>query len=196
MWRFTPEKLEKFNQKVNLLTWIEEKNSNVQQYPVRILGSCITGSLQAQEMYKDLGSVIVGSSATTDIVICNNNDCSLNFELRVKQTIEGSSASPLDKNEFCVLELQTDKGAIDARAKFLVKCRIRPTRLVNYQFTVAYKVNYNNEETNDKSSQFENLCYLTVSGVYPKLTITDVKGLGSASGLSKDYLWKILSINE
>lgn len=166
-------------------------------------------------MYKDLGSIIIGGSSTSEIVICNNNDCGLSYELNVKQLIDessnsGSSSKGNDQHsDYCILELDSLKGRIEGRAKHVVRCRIRPTRLVNYQFTVEYKIIYTNEEEDEKRpidldnhnppsppNQFETLCYLSATGVYPKLTITDVKGLGSASNLSKDYLWKILSINE
>jgi hypothetical protein len=40
------------------------------------------------------------------------------------------------------------------------------------------------------------LCYLTANGVFPKLKVIDIKGLGSSSSLSKDYMWKLLSVNE
>lgn len=179
----------------------------MKSFNLRILGACTNGSLQSIEMYKDLGSIIVGNSVSSEIVLYNNNDCNLDFKVYVKQRTEENLASKV-LDDVCVLELETYKGHIQARSKFVIRCRIRPTRVIGYQFTVEYQIHYPNEklenvvtlnDLNDLSSprnQKEILCYLTANGVYPKLTITDIKALGPASNLSKDYLWKLLSINE
>jgi hypothetical protein len=212
LWKFTPDKIDKYNHKMNLVAWID-KNKPPKVYNFRILASCTSGSLQSNEMYKDFGSVIVGSSVSSEIIVLNNNDCYLDFELDVKQSVEesGSSTKMVSTNDLCTLELDKYSGHIEARSKLTIRCRFRPTRLINYQFVIQYKLIYSkqkNESSQSLIEKFENnlesprenhsevLCYLTANGVYPKLKITDIKGLGSASGLSKDYLWKLMSINE
>ena len=205
VWRFAPDKIEKFNSKVNLVSWIEGEKANTSScYSLRILGVCMIGSLQAAEMYKDFGSVVVGSSVTTEIIIINNNDCALDFELFIKQTSDehvGSKAT----NDICVLEFESSIGHVEARSKHVVRCRLRPTRLINYQFTIEYKIIYPNdksavEQINSNQESPRNMreifCYMTANGVYPKLKINDIKCLGAASSLSQDYFWKLLSINQ
>ena len=162
-------------------------------------------------MYKNFGSVVVGSSVTSEITMINNNDCSLNFELFVKQVVEDSVQNRFVDN-ICVLEIEKLVGHVEARSRSQVRCRLRPIRLINYQFIIEYRIVYENEDEREKNeflkspddeninesprNQREILCYMTANGVYPKLNITDIKGLGSVSSLNKDYLWKLLSINE
>jgi hypothetical protein len=179
---------------------------------LRIIGSCTNGSLQALELYKDFGSVVVGGSVTTEITVVNNNDCRLNYELFVKQSVDESVANRF-VDAICVLEIESPIGHVEARSRRQVRVRLRPIRLINYQFVVEYRIVYENEAERDQSeflktsevntisnesprNQKEVLCYMTANGVYPKLNITDIKGLGSVSSLNKDYLWKLLSINE
>lgn len=204
MWKFTPNKIEKYNHKVVLTAWIDdEKTSTLKVYYLRLLGLCTNGSLQSPEMYKDFGNVIVGSSISSEITILNNNDCHLEFELFVKQTVDESLSNNL-ANDLCILELEQMNGHVEARSKLSIRCRLRPTRLINYQFTVEYRIIYPNEkiEQNDATNtdtprdHKEILCYLTANGVFPKLRINDIKSLGSASSLSKDFFWKLLSINQ
>jgi hypothetical protein len=199
-WKFSPIKIEKYNNKVALITWIEgEKSTTLKTYYLRILGACTNGSLNSSEMYKDFGNVIVGSSVSSEISIVNNNDCYLDFELYVKQTVDEGLANSLE-NDLCILELETMNGHIEARSKLSIRCRLRPTRLINYQFTVEYKIIYPNEkkeiQTIENETHKEILCYLSANGVYPKLRINDIKTLGSASNLSKDFFWKLMSINQ
>ncbi len=155
-------------------------------------------------MYKDFGSVIVGSSVSTEVVVINNNDCSLDYELFIKQTSDESLSSKAI-NDICVLEFETPVGHVEARSKQIVRCRLRPTRLINYQFTIEYRIIYPNESTfiNHLNASLESpknarelFCYMSANGVYPKLKINDIKCLGAASSLSQDYFWKLLSINQ
>ncbi len=212
LWKFSPEKIDKYNHKVSLVAWIDRNRQIPRVYSLRLIGSCTNGSLQALEMYKDFGSVIVGSSVTNEITIVNNNDCSLDFELFVKQSTEENLSNRF-LDQICILELEERKGHVEARSRCQIRCRLRPIRLISYQFTIEYKILYENEERpqsvkstkdlsnteNQKDSprnQREILCYMTANGVYPKINITDIKGFGSAASLNKDYLWKLLSISE
>ena len=287
MWRFSPSRLDKNNERVSLVAYAEANKAETRVFSLRLLGSCTAGSLQAAELYKDFGSVIVGNSVSTELLIINNNDCALHFQLYVKQicTDEVSSASyvsvfntlttdsthsstslratsnrqqqklqqqqlqispgnatagttaPGSGNDFCMLELETYKTRVEARSTINIRCRLRPVRLINYQFIIEYRLIYDKqlgdddednggggvngdemdnlgeeEETNGldggngveshltkvmrKSDRRDILCYLTANGVYPKLKVIDIKGLGSSSSLSKDYMWKLLGINE
>jgi cilia- and flagella-associated protein 65 len=155
------------------------------------------------------------------MILINNNDCDLNFELFVRQ--EGSDSSDsFFKNTLCILEFESYSGVVAARSKYIMRCRLRPTKIMNYQFVIEYRIVYPNETTeiqenvidnNEKSDRTDSgthlsstneskndnkevLSYMTLSGVYPKLSIIDVKALGVAANLSKDYLWKLLSLND
>lgn len=203
VWRFAPTKMEKYNHKVVLTSWIDgAKASTLKVYYLRLLGMCTSGSLQAAEMYKDFGNIIVGSSVSSEITILNNNDCNLEFELFVKQTVDESLANSGVGSDFCILELEKTIGQVEARSKLAIRCRLRPTRLVNYQFTVEYRIIYPNErlhdlnDVNTPKDHKEILCHLTANGVYPKLRINDIKTHGAAASLSKDFFWKLLSINQ
>ncbi len=233
-WRFSPDKQEKFNHKMTLVTRIDDSN-HIKTYPLRVLGSCTSGSLHGLEMYKDFGNIIVGSSLSSELVIINNNDCNMDFELFVKQTTDEVNKA---FNNVCVLELEKYAGNVKARSRCVIRCRVRPTKLISYQFTVEYRIVYPNEKkvgeenngggehqnevksdlvqsysdllnknieetaTSGVSSSINNsnkrevLCYMTTNGVYPKLSVTDLKATGAASNLSKDFLWKLLSIKE
>lgn len=192
------------------MTWVGENRSKSQSYNLRLLGTCLTGTLQAQESYKDIGSIVVGSSETFEISLMNSNDCALDYELYVKQTVDENSANKY-REDPCILELSEIKGSIEARSKKAISCRVRPARVISYQFTIEYKIIYPNEiepsdsiltqrsepESTDgaKTTQGDILCYLIANGVYPKLSVTDIKAIGSASNLSKDYLWRLFSID-
>ena len=155
-------------------------------------------------MYKDFGSVIVGSSISSEITIINNNDCPLDYELFIKQTSD-EAMSNKSMTGICVLEIEAPIGQVEARSRQTVRCRLRPTRLITYQFTVEYKIIYPEDKAIENDSAFnptspksvqETLCYMTANGVYPKLKINDIKCVGAASSLSQDYFWKLLSINQ
>ena len=203
MWKFSPENVDKFNHKVALITSIEDENGSIKVFYVRILGSSTNGSLQVMEMYKDFGSITVGSSISAELVLVNHNDCDLDYELFVKQS-GGDSDDIKFSGDILVIELETKAGTIQARSKVNIRCRLRPTRIINYQFTIEYQIVYPNEKVDENAeldsssskSQREVLCYMSANGVYPKLKINDIKAVGSASNLSKDYLWKLLSVNK
>lgn len=181
-------------------------------YPIRVLASCVNGQLKSAQTYKEFGNVIVGSSVTSHITVINNNDCALDFEIFIKQNTDvGVSSKKLD--DLCVLDiLDLDdelneapnsqetarskplRAHIEARSKLNLRCRIRPTRLINYYFTIEYRILYLNETENRNSREV--LCQVSAVGVYPKLNVSDIKAIGSASNLSKDFLWRILSVNE
>ena len=36
---------------------------------------------------------------------------------------------------------------------------------------------------------------MTANGVFPKIRVTDIKAIGSASNLSKDYLWRLFAVD-
>jgi hypothetical protein len=192
-WLFTPKKFEKYNIKARLITWIADNRNKSEVYNLRLLGSCTTGGLQALEIYKDFGSVVVGGSATSEIVLINNNDCALDYDFIVKQTVDDNSANKY-QNDPCILELEETSGNIEARSKKIIPCRIRPARVISYQFLIEYKIIYPNDE--DKiDSPYEVLCQMTANGVFPKIRVTDIKAIGSASNLSKDYLWRLFAVD-
>lgn len=175
LWNFSPDKIDKYNHKIGLIAWIDGHRQTVKSYSVRMLGSCTHGSLQVSEMYKDFGSVIIGSSVSTEIVVINNNDCRLDFELFVKQTVDDVTINK-GTDSICVLELEETIAHVEARSRCTVRCRFRPVRLVNYQFTIEYRIIYPNEKSeflkaesdrDTPKSLKEILCYMTANGVYP-----------------------------
>lgn len=203
LWTFSPNKIDKYNHRINLVAWIDGNRQTFKSYNVRMLGSCTHGSIQAADMYKDFGSVIIGSSISNEIVIINNNDCRLDFELFIKQTTDNVENNNYNNSDICVLELEKSTSYVEARSRCIIRCRFRPVRLVNYQFSIEYKIIYPNEdfefvkaEGDSAKSTKETLCYMTANGVYPKMAIKDIKGLGSVSNITKDYLWKLISVNE
>lgn len=206
MWRFSPDKVDKYNMTCILVSWIEADKKDAQLSKLRALAECTHGSLQSADMYVDFGSVIVGSSVSQEITVINNNDCPLDYELFVKQTSDEDRTC----NELCVLEIEEPVGHVEARSRQIVRCRLRPTKLISYQFTVEYRIIYPNEAEADRNDKRpvsadqnpdtprdvkELLCYMTANGVYPKMKIKDIKCIGSASTLSQDYFWKLLSID-
>ncbi len=206
MWKFKPDKIDKYACKAILLAWIDGQRASATTttYTLRLLGECTYGSLQTAEMYKDFGSVVVGASVTNEIVVINNNDCPLDYELFVRQ----SSGSEEGMNSrLCELELESSSGHVEARSRNVVRCRFRPTRLVSYEFTVEYRIVYAEERASEEGvkavvnpatpkNEREVFCYMTANGVYPKLRVNDIKCLGSASSLSQDYFWRLLSIDQ
>lgn len=190
IWKFTPKILDKFNMKVRLVVSIGDK---IKSLNVRLIGSCTNGTLGVTESYKDLGNVVVGSSETSEITLINNNSCSLDYELFIIQTVDSDSANAY-KHDPCIIELEDVKGFLEARSRKTIRFRIRPIRVIGYQFSLNYKIIYPND-LDTQNSPIEHLCYLSANGVYPKLSIIDVKASGSSSNLSKDYLWKLFSID-
>jgi hypothetical protein len=201
---------------VRLLAWIENDNTKYKSFNLRLLGSCTSGSLQVIEPYKDLGNIIVGSSVTNEMILVNNSDCVLDYELFVRQKADENSANNYAYDP-CIIELDHYVGQLEAKSRKVVRFRIRPVRINNYQFTFEYRIIYPNEQDNDDSGatfdlmnhttstdydlissekkKFEPLCSMIASCVYPKLSVVDVKAVGPASNLSKDYLWHLFSID-
>lgn len=198
-----------------IVAWVGDDSQHQQKsYPIRVLASCVNGQLKSAQTYKEFGNVIVGSSVTSHITVINNNDCALDFEIFIKQNIDaGVSSKKLD--DMCVLDIldlddelneaansqETTRSKplrahIEARSKLNLRCRIRPTRLINYYFTIEYRILYLNSGEMENRNSREVLCHISAVGVYPKLNVSDIKAIGSASNLSKDFLWRILSINE
>jgi hypothetical protein len=202
---------------VRLLTWLGDDKTKCKIFNLRLLGTCTGGSLQVADPYKDLGNIIVGSSVTNEICLINNSDCILDYELFVRQKANENSANQYTYDP-CIIELDHYIGQLEAKSRKTIRFRLRPVRVNNYQFTIEYRIIYPNERskddnqsgdvtvnttaetdyldllTNDKK-KCEALCTMIASCVYPKLSVVDVKAIGPASNLSKDYLWHLFSID-
>jgi hypothetical protein len=169
---------------------------------LRLLGSCISGSLSCTETYKDLGTCVVGDSILSQLVIVNNYDCDLNFQLEVFS---------LDKDENANYTLELDNSILNikARSKMMLNLRFRPNKSTNYQFVVYYEIVNTAENksisakrdddslvANSSPKAKEILGYILANSVYPKLRVIDVRGLGTAASINKSYLWRMLNINK
>jgi hypothetical protein len=203
LWKFSPTKLGNYNEKVSLAYWNENHSELKGIADLRLLGSCISGSLNCTETYKDLGTCVVGDSILSQLIVVNNFDCNLNFRVE---------AFSLDKDENAVYTLELEKSILNikARSKMPLNFRFRPNKSINYQFVIYYEIinllennnsictqsNNDSHEKNLSDKSKEILGYIIANSVYPKLRVIDVNGLGTASSINKSYLWRMLNINK
>uniref|UniRef100_G3WNH5 Cilia and flagella associated protein 65 n=1 Tax=Sarcophilus harrisii TaxID=9305 RepID=G3WNH5_SARHA len=180
-WTFTPSCETKYLVRAVLWGWDARVSSGYSPSPtthylLRVIGEGIKGFITAKEKELDFGNVLVDSEQRKDLVLLNDGNCALPYRLFVEQTMKGPSALKMDKME----------GMLPARSQEAICLTARPTRRLQYIWTIRCSI-----LTRDAK---EVLCKVIMMGVYPTLSIVDVCATGSAGGITRQHLWKLLSL--
>lgn len=200
-WSFSPLLTEKYVMKPSMIAWgVGQGNGTSggkqKQFMVRAIGEGALGEIKAQQSYFDFGNVIVGSSASQSIVLCNNSECTLHYQLSIDQTITGPYPEEVTKQDAIALELEEMNGILPARSKKTIRGTVRLLRRVYYQFSISYQLLTPEEgNVNPASSDPQYLCHVLATGVYPTMAITDARCYGSALGISKKQLWNLFCLD-
>ncbi|XP_038048739.1 cilia- and flagella-associated protein 65-like [Patiria miniata] len=163
------------------------------QFNLRVVGEGSTGEIKAEDSSIDLSDIVVGTAVSQDLVIFNNSNCSLHYQLLVDQELHGSYADQASQQDGLALELDDCKGILPARSRRIIHATFRPVRRLSYTFHICYQLMSPTDCPLSQDKQ--KLCTVSAVGVYPNLKVTDARCYGSASGISKARLWSLFSLD-
>ena len=95
---------------------------------------------QAETTYLDVGTVVVGSSASKQVILYNESDYSLHYKLGVEQNISGPYPEEVAQHDPVALDQDIQDGVLPARSRKIITATVRPSRRVYYQWTITYQL--------------------------------------------------------
>ncbi|CAH3197012.1 unnamed protein product, partial [Porites evermanni] len=127
--------------------------------------------------------------------IHNNSDCSLHYNLFIDQEVTGPYDDDQTARDILALEISSQSGVIPARTSQKITATAYPSRRIAYQFKLSYEL----LSMFDDGKPFitcskRQLTELQCQGVYPTLSVTDARCLGSGKGYSKVHIWSLFSL--
>lgn len=198
---FSPLEEDKYLIKTKLT--VKGLQANVQQqtieektYLVRVIGEGSVGEVVCLEESVNFGDIVVGSSSSRDLTIHNNSDCSLHYNLLIDQEISGPYDDEQTARDVLALEISSQNGIIPARTSQKITATAYPSRRLTYTFKLSYEL----LSIFDEGKPFitcpkRKLVELQCQGVYPTLSVTDIRCLGSGRGYSKVRIWSLFSLD-
>ncbi|XP_063789952.1 cilia- and flagella-associated protein 65 [Pseudophryne corroboree] len=199
-WSFVPQEERAYSMKAAVLSWCADGGSGPtprNRYILRINGEGCKGTLSSHQELVDLGNIVVGSFQSHDLLLINDNDCTLEYTVTAKQEITGPCDPDEVINDPIALKFEHNKGKLPARTKMGIRVTAHPSRMLSYTWIVSYCI------LSPKALDPANiigeerfLCTLTAQGVYPTFSVVDACPAGSASTLSKTQLWRLFSLKE
>lgn len=198
---FSPLAEEKYLIKTKLT--VKELQNNVSQQPpdektylVRVIGEGSIGEIVSAQESLNFGDIVVGSSASKELTIHNNSDCSLHYNLLIDQEISGPYDDEQTARDVLALEVSAKNGIIPARTSQKITVTAYPSRRVSYKFNLSYELLSMFGELKPLiTCPKRHLVELHCQGVYPTLSVTDVRCLGSGKGYSKVQIWSLFSLD-
>ncbi|XP_070569847.1 cilia- and flagella-associated protein 65-like [Ptychodera flava] len=196
-WTFIPQEHKKYVLKPYVYVYADRPNVDLEttkrkKFVLRVLGEGSSGEIRAERLKINFSNVVVGSSAAKEIIVYNDNDCSLHYRLAIEQTIDGPYPDHETLRDPIALELDEMEGVLPARSRNIIVGTIRPIRRVDYLFNVTYQLQ---TPQGKQVNEAVPLCQVKATGVYPSLAVTDARCYGSASGVSKARLWSLFSLD-
>ncbi|XP_077997157.1 cilia- and flagella-associated protein 65-like [Glandiceps talaboti] len=197
VWTFVPQEHKKYVLKPYVMvcadrTDIDQHSAKTKTFTVRAVGEGSSGDIRAEEIKLNFSNVLVGSSASKEIIVYNDNDCNLHYQLAIEQNIQGPYPEHETLRDPIALELDRMEGVLPARSRTVIMGTVRPCRRVNYTFSITYELK---TPQGSQVNECVQLCEMTAVGVYPSLAVTDARCYGSASGVSKARLWSLFSLD-
>ncbi|XP_072117075.1 cilia- and flagella-associated protein 65 isoform X2 [Mobula birostris] len=196
-WSFYPQEERKYFLKPHISVWgvkgphCTEQGKKI-NFTLRVIGEGTVGIITAEKEQIDLGDILVGNSQSGELVLLNNEPCSLNFALTVKQSITGPCDPDVVVNDPMAFELEYHHGTIPGRSRLSFRFVAWPVRRIYYTWTINSKIL--SAKDADTGEEEKTLCSVTANGVYPMIFISDARCLGSISGISKQQLWRLFSL--
>ncbi|CAB4001244.1 Hypothetical predicted protein, partial [Paramuricea clavata] len=193
-WWFCPEEEKKYLIKCKLFVKVgegvaEAKNVTPSQpYLLRAVGAGIHGTIICADESIDCENVVVGTCVTKKITLCNPTDCDVPYRLLLSQE---DSEEDDDKLVISVDEIGRD--VLPARTNKSIHVKARPRRRTTYKTNINYQV-IALQDKPESICDTSTLCCVTVHGVYPTLTVQDIRATGSAETYSKVQLWNLFSL--
>ncbi|XP_041477861.1 LOW QUALITY PROTEIN: cilia- and flagella-associated protein 65-like [Lytechinus variegatus] len=143
VWTFTPSEEIKYVIKPSM--YVEDINhigdlTRRKAFLLRVLGEGSIGRIKCEDPVVDLSDVVVNTAVTRDIVLHNNSNCSLHYELSVEQTMQGSYAEEAQETDDLALTLDRTRDILPARSRRVIRATIRPERRLGYTFFVGYRL--------------------------------------------------------
>uniref|UniRef100_A0A8C4T2H9 Cilia- and flagella-associated protein 65 n=1 Tax=Erpetoichthys calabaricus TaxID=27687 RepID=A0A8C4T2H9_ERPCA len=200
VWSFLPLEEMRYTITANLLFWRASEKPNAQaikktRLTLKIFGEGCKGVITVSEQpVIDLCDVLVGDCQSCDLVLLNKDSCSLDFVLEVDQEISGPCDPEEVNDDPTVLDLEVSKGTIPARSKIIIRATGRPSRRLNYSWSIRYHILAPRAPAHVLEKSMP-LCQIKARGVYPMITVTDARSSGSSKGISKRHLWKLFSLD-
>ncbi|KAM4697918.1 cilia- and flagella-associated protein 65 [Rhinophrynus dorsalis] len=197
-WSFVPQEEKTYFAKAAVLTWAAQPGlepNKKSRYVLRFTGDGCKGTISTQQEQVDLGDILVGSSQSYDLLLCNNGNCTLEYTLSAKQEITG----PCDPDDIIHdpinLEFENGNGKLPARTKLPIRITAHPSRRLQYTWTISYCILTPKVLDPTRAISEERvLCCVTAQGVYPTFSIVDLCPSGSAITLNKTQLWRLFSL--
>ncbi|GFR66882.1 coiled-coil domain-containing protein 108-like [Elysia marginata] len=94
------------------------------------------------------------------------------------------------------LEFNSMEGELPARSKRSLVATVRPVRRIAYSYAISYQlVTPHCPDPPEAAKEPQHLMHLIALGVYPVMTVTDIRSQGSAVGISKKALWGLFSVD-
>uniref|UniRef100_UPI00398E9F00 cilia- and flagella-associated protein 65 isoform X2 n=1 Tax=Pristiophorus japonicus TaxID=55135 RepID=UPI00398E9F00 len=199
-WSFYPKEQQKYFLKPHIGVWgvkgphCTEQGKKI-RLTLRVIGEGSKGKITTEKEQIHVGDVLIGNTASGDLALLNNEPCALNFVLSVKQDITGPCDPDEVVNDPMAFELDYHHGTIPARSRIIFRFTVRPVRRLRYTWTISSNISPAKVLEPNASEENEPLCRVTVDGVYPVIFISDARCLGSISGISKQQLWRLFSLD-
>ncbi|XP_061411227.1 cilia- and flagella-associated protein 65 isoform X1 [Lethenteron reissneri] len=212
VWSFSPLEDKKYVLKPSLLVWLassqhwgqldpvqshqqgdkEETSSSKTRLSLRVIGEGAIGNIRAMESDVNLGVVVVGTAALGHLTLVNDSNCDLSFTLSVEQhELQACGPDKVMMTQTTALELNEYESIIPARCSKQVQAMARPTCSGRYHWTVSYQLVTQHAGL---ALGVRELCRVTAEGARPILSVLNVRGSGSAAGLSKMQLWTMMNL--
>lgn len=152
------------------------------------------GALIFEPKILDLGSEVIGNLKKHKIELINTSDCSLNFNLLIKDMSTPNSLNddqifslfPADKLEASLYPKPS--GTILARSKLTFDILFQPKVQKDYEYKIVWKIyNEKNEIICYSMEELEEYsCKIKATGTFPKMTIDDIR----SRSIATHRLWK------
>jgi len=200
-WKFTPLQASKKIHRAILLCWIAHASGNYKdeslydvnlamRYKVRAIGDGVEGYLKAVEDTISFNNVVCGNTMYENLTLYNEYHCDISFRLYVEQFI--NSHENTDK-KVC-LNVSEKIGTVTARGRYDIILSVNPESRCEYSWNIYYEILTENNESMKESCKYL-LSQVSAEGVFPTLSIIDVRSLCAVSSISKTQLWRWLNID-
>ncbi|XP_015251819.1 PREDICTED: coiled-coil domain-containing protein 108 [Cyprinodon variegatus] len=187
MWSFSPVAKKTYTLKPTLSFWSNE--SDKMHLTLELIGKASAVSIEAVKEVLDVGEILVGSCHLVDIPIVNKSPCPIYFRLSVQQMLREHLPNFEDNS---ALQLDCETGTIASHSTFFLQSTLRLCTKAQYFWAISYQIV---NASGSSLSRPQNLCEVQAKGVYPTLQVMDACSSGSMARLSKQYLWKLFSLD-
>ncbi|XP_042192118.1 cilia- and flagella-associated protein 65 [Callorhinchus milii] len=214
-WMFYPQEEQRYFMKPHVFTWgvknlHHTEHGRKTHLALRVIGEGAKGKITVDQENIDLGHLLVGDTKVGDLILLNNGKCSLKFSLGVTQKITGPCDPDEVEKDDIAFDLEYSQGTIPARSKLIIGFTAWTLRRLHYTWEISCKIVTNkvlspseeklleeDPEVKEAGSEMKEMpaCVVKAEGVYPTICVLDARCLGSISGMSKQQLWLLFSLD-